>query len=767
VEPVLYLKPPFHIIEGTAVFPDHASQRQFYFLPAMPHLTTVRDEATGLDVPQLQLIKFRGEAGTGGFLTFEVNLGLDPERIGVIAAELRRIYRLTEDPVLAPAILEGGTVRMIILGRATNASGQPVLDDTQQQRFVVRAAHASAPALYGDNQAIFSVELDKDGVQLIESSIVNSELMPVGVIYSLDFFALRPAFSVKITADWNRVQTHLEESFTADVLFASVEIDKVVDKLVEDQVVKIEVDSFLPEGEDAGSWVGRRDQAIDQFKDMVLENFFSPSIEPMKEEKDGWDRFADTAERLALIGATGGWGGVAKFSYVKKDLTRIDEKRANLQMSERVTVRRSIYPQATLKGLGRFLRDAQGHIDVGRFIQAVTLDDPWFDKREVTAHALVDFDHDHVDSVNVTLTYAGQPRTVRLTKAVPSGKSSWNSRVTNGVMDRDVDFEYRVNFHGVDTAERPGVVAAGPDKTIGDEFEVSPRAVGRYYVDDIQIGVGSFPWARYPQVAVDVRYTDSGHGVRLAESFLLTSSKAEATWTRFRLDPARSAYDVRITLLAVDHHDVLLDWATTDQERLIIRDPHPLRRTVQVAPAVDWNLVAMIFVELRYVDEANGVDEQQSLAFFNTPSDKVPKAFTINLVDPNSRLVSYGATIVLSDNRTIVVPPSMTASTAIVLRTDMAGHRIVTVSPPDVDFDARGLTRVEARLTYSDPAAGLSFADEFTFTGRGQRGFFEFDYAATERASYRGTAILVLANGLVLERDLGSLNADRLVLPSA
>ena len=246
------------------------------------------------------------------------------------------------------------------------------------------------------------------------------------------------------------------------MLFSSVEIDKVVDKLVEDQVVKIEVDSFLPEGEDAGSWVGRRDQAIDQFKDMVLENFFKPSIEPVKEEKDGWDRFTDTAERLALIGATGGWGGVAKFSYVKKDLTRIDEKRANLQMNERVTVRRSIYPQATLKGLGRFLRDAQGEIDVGRFIQAVTLDDPWFDKREVTAHSLVDFDHDHVDSVNVTLSYDGQPRTLRLTKAAPSGSSSWNSRITGETMVRGVDYEYRVNFRDVDTAERPGVIVAGP-----------------------------------------------------------------------------------------------------------------------------------------------------------------------------------------------------------------------------------------------------------------------------------------------------------------
>ncbi len=268
-------------------------------------------------------------------------------------------------------------------------------------------------------------------------------------------------------------------------------------------------------------------------------------------------------------------------------------------------------------------------------------------------------------------------------------------------------------------------------------------------------------------MAVEVRYSDPANSIRLAETFILTQARAEATWRRFRLDPTLSDYEVRITFLAVDHHDLLVDWTTTDQERLIIRDPHPLRRTVQIVPAVDWNLVAMIFVELRYLDEINDVDEQQTLAFFNTPADKIPKSFVINLVDATQRLVSYRTTIVLIDNRTLTVPPSMTSGSIVVLRTDMAGHRIVTVVPPDVDFAARGIIRIEAQLSYQDPEAGLSFEDEFVFSDRGERAFFEFDYAAAERSSFRARAILVLENGLVLERDLGQLNADRLVLPSA
>lgn len=767
---MLYLKPPFHIIAGCAVFPDHASEQQYYFLPVAPHLTTVPHPVTGWPVPQIQLLKFRGgdggtgAPGTGGFLSFQVDLGITRDQKDEIVSELQLRNRLRQPPNVVPAILEDGQVSLIMMGLAFDANGKPILDDEQQPRFVLRKAPSAKPALYGRNEAIFSVELDQWGVELVETSLANSEVLPIGVVYSLDFLALRPAFSVKIHADWDRVQTHLEENFKADVMFFSSEVDKVVDKLVEDQVVVIEVDSFLPEGEDAGSWVGRRDQALDQFKDMVLENFFKPSLDPIQVDNDST---MDTVERLALLAATGGASAVAKFSYVKKENVRIDQKRANLTMNERVTVKRSIYPQALLQGLARALRGPDGQIDKGQFVQEVTLGSDWFQRRKVKAHSLVDYDNDRVDSVNLTLTYDGRPRTVRLTKAALDGEQAWNSIVAGERMVRDVEYEYSVNFRGVDTAERPGVVASRKLMTVGDEFEISPRGERLYFVDDIQIGAGALPWDRFPQVEVEVRYEDPANRIRLAETFLLAKDRPEVTWKRFRLDANLDKYDVRVSFLAADHRDVQLPWATTDQERLIIRDPRPLRRTVQVAPAVDWRLVAMIFVELRYLDEANEVDEQRTLAFFDTPEDRGPKSFGVNLVDGRQRLVSYAATFVLKDNRTITVPRSMTAGSTIIVRTDMAGHRVVTVAAPDVDFRNRGVVRIEAELAYTDADAGLAFDDRFTFANGGETAFFEFDYTSAAHASYSCKATVVLANGLVVERDLGSLGGDRFVLPSA
>lgn len=48
-------------------------------------------------------------------------------------------------------------------------------------------------------------------------------------------------------------------------------------------------------------------------------------------------------------------GPGAMFSYQKVDMTRIDKKTLNANISERTTARRSIYPQGHLSGIMRDL----------------------------------------------------------------------------------------------------------------------------------------------------------------------------------------------------------------------------------------------------------------------------------------------------------------------------------------------------------------------------------------------------------------------------
>lgn len=767
---MLYLNPPFHIIEGVTVCPDYFDRLQFYYLPAMPKLSSVRDPVTGQEVPQISLIKYRGEAGSGGFFNFEINLGVEETVLDEVKSQLQQLHRLRDTPRLAPVVLEDGRVRLLILGKQTTEppSGQPggqppvgpvTQPSSGQPQFVLKIDHYAKPALYGDNQAIFSVQLDSAGVAVVEDSL-KGELMPVGVVYSLDFLALRPAYTVSVIADWERVQKHFEESFKVGFSFSSAEIDKVVDELVENQVIQINVDTFIPEGEDSAGVIGRRDQAINDFKDMVLDSFFEPSLDPIREEEEGWGDLVHTVERLGQVAPA----GALTFTYKQVDITRIDKKRLNLTMNERNTVRRSIYPQAHLKGLFRVLRDSQGSIDLSRFVREVDIDDDWFKRREVTARSLVNFTNDSIDSINITLRYGNKPQTILLDASNPSGTVHWNSILENSVMKREVRYTYQVNFKDVDTSERPGVVRSPELTTNGDKFEINPRAEGLYYLDDIQIGADSFPWEAYPIVEVLVRYSDPAHQINLEETFLLKKDKPEVTWKRFRLDPALDTYEYKVIFRAANNRDKETNWMPTDQERLTIRDPNPVKRTVRVVPVVNWGLVSMIFVDLSYRDEVNGVLEETSLFFDNTPENKKPQVFSVALTDPDKRFVSYTVKILLTDTRLIEVPASVTAGKEIFVRADMIGHKIITVQPEAVDFAERKVDRMQVTLRYEDVEAGLSFTDTFTFTSPENKAFFEYDYADVQKEAYSCQVKTFFTNGLSKESDIGTSDRDLLVL---
>lgn len=762
---MLFLKPPYHLIEGVTVFADHEREDVFHYAPAMPKITTIHDPVVGQAIPQIQLLKYRGQAGTGGFLNFGVDLAVDEERLDEVRRQLKQMHDLRDDPIMSPMLFEDGTVKLLILGAATPEPDGDGQGDGDGGRFVVKIDHHSKPALYGANNAIFSVELDQNGVKLVEESL-KGEMMPIGIIYSLDFYALRPAFRVKVSADWDRVQTHFEESFSANVLFSSVEIGTQVDKLVEERAIVIEVDTFLPEGEDDAGWIGHREEALNDFKDMVTQAFFEPSVDPLKPEKAGWEDEMHTASQVGLLIATGGWAGAASFSYKKIDMTRIDRKSINMTMNERVTVRRSIHPQAHLSGLFRLLRDAAGQVDLTRFVREVDLDDDWFRRRTATAHALVDFEADQVEALNVSLNYGGRVETMRLTREKPSDERSWTSILDGAVMRRGIDYDYSVSFRGIDASERPGRIEAATRTTVRDEFEVAPQNERLYFIDNIQIGAANFPWERYPSVEIQLRYSDPASGIDVDDSFQLTQSQPEITWRRFRMNEALDSYLIRRVFHAADNRDRVIEWTEVDQERLPIRDPVPMKRTVQVVPAVPWQLVSMVFVEMTYRDQANGVFKTETLFFMNTPQEMTPKIFAVELVDETRRFVRYAAKILLNDNRQIEIPPSDTQESVIIIRPDMKGHKVIEVLAPPADFAVKGVRRVDVELAYRDETRGLAFADRFTFDGPGQSRFFEYDYADAAHSAYSAVITEIMTNGMSRRRERGLMveNPLRLAL---
>jgi hypothetical protein len=761
---MLYLNPPFPIIRGVSLFRDHLDPLQWYYMPVSPRLSQINDAATGKSRPALQLIKFRGDAGGGGFLNFDVNVGVGEDVLDDIKAELRSPqFRLPPGSIqLSPVPLTGGTVKLLLLGQESSppprpaaspapsnssAAAAPTLDPTLP-RFVTRISHEAHPALYLDNQAAFSVMLDEAGVTLLEQAL-QGNMAPIAVVYALDYLALRPAYNVHLRMDWDRIQKHMDEHFGVNTLFTSIDIDKAVDELVENRAIVLEADTFVPEGEDTAGIISNRDRALNEVRDMITDAFFTSSIDPVKPRSDDWDKATRTAARVATIVATGGWAGIGTFSYKKFDYKRVDRKVLDVTMRERTTVKRSIYPQGHLTGLFQVLRDQ--NLKISDFVTAVSLNDPWFQKRRVTVIPRVDWSTDSVSSLNVTLRYGADTRNLILDKSTPSKEVVWLSRLHNGVMERDVIASYRVNFQGVDTHERP-VTLQSPEQTVRVEnLEINPRELYSIVMVPVTVPAAGFPWARYPLVEAHLRYHDAARALHQQQVFLLTKEKPDDTWPLFVLQRGDVPISYRLIYRAADNRDYTTPWTSTLDQQVIVRDPFPQKRTVTVVPAVDWNIVDQIFVDFDYEDAPNNFRVSESINL--TESDRASKTFSVDLRNPSARRVAYSVTILFKDGQVAEIPQSHTLEPRVFVRADMRGRRIVTVSAPRVDFAARKIARIQVDLRYLDREAGLRFDGSVTLNSHTDTGSFEYDYVDLAKPRYEYRVTIFFLNGMTREKD--------------
>jgi hypothetical protein len=763
---MIYLNPPFPVINGIALMPDHLDPNWFYYFPLAPRLTLLPDAATGQGVPQIELLKFRGSAGSGGFLNFDCNLGVDGKVLDDVADELRSRLHLRDKPTLGPLPLVDGTVRLLLLGASTPEAPPPGKKPDSPSsasaataagpKFVIRIDQSAHPALYGDNQATFSVALDASGVTVLEQAL-QGEMSPIGVVYSLDYLALRPAYNVHLHIDWDRVQRSLDEQFGADFLFFSSQIETAVDKLVESRAIQMDVDTFVPEGEDTTSIISSRDRAVAEVRAMITDAFFKPSIDPTKTEPDTADKAGKFMENVSRMAATGGLGGA--FSYKKTDYTRIDKKMLEVNMRERTTVKRSFYPQGHLAGLFQVMRDQ--HLDLSRFVVPVNLDDPWFQRRQVNVISRANFEEDSVASLNVQLRYGNDGKSALLEPNHLTDKVDWASNLGGGAMQRDVNYQYTVSFKNVDGTQRPPSIDSPQLVTQTDNLEIDPRRL--YSIVHVPITTVGFPWQKYSTVQVQVRYSDPANQLREQQTFLLNSDKPSQDWKIFVLNPQLTSFEYKVTYRGADGRDLEKPWVTSDQQQIIVRDPFPMKRSVDVVAAVPWDKVQNVFVDLFYDDPTNGIAVQSSVNFSKT--DPAPKNFSVELRDPNLRRVAYEVTILFNDGKMAQIPRSFTLDARIFVRSDMHGHKIVSIRPQAADFGELKIKQVIVNTKYEDLGNGLSYANQSIFTKPGDSASFEFDYVDPNQSKYSYQASVQFTNGMSRDIDPQSTDAADLVIP--
>jgi hypothetical protein len=671
-----------------------------------------------------------------------------------VASECKSMLSLKKTPVLNPVLLLDGIVKMMLFGKESGDK-PPEPGDTRPQ-FVLKISQHAKPSLYADNQAAFSVQLDPEGVTVLEKAM-EGEMSPIGIVYSLDYLALRPAYNVQINVNWERVQKHMEERFSVNTPFFGSQIDKIVDELIEKRLIEIQVDTFVPEGDDSASIIGRRDQAVNEIRDMITDAFFTPSLDPWQEKKDGWDKAADFHARLTRMGASGP-GSDPLFSYKKVDYKRIDKKSLNVRINERTTVKRSIYPQGHLSGLFRALQ--REGLDLKRFILEVDTNHPFFKKRALKVVSRADYTADSIASLNVSVEYGKDKKNLILDAQKPDGQAEWLSILENGAMKREVTANYKVTFRNVDRLDRPVTLESKPEVVTGDALEISPRELYSILPIKVMVLKSTFPWDQITNVEVQLRYADAANKIHAAETVFLDKDNKERTWILFILDPAKIQYQYKLTYHVAQGRDIELAWADTDREQIPIPNPFFKQHTVSIAVAsAVWDDTDRVFVDVQYEDQENGISESKPFKFQSGDADQ---SFSVNLVDPKRTVVTYSVVFFLKDGRTIEIPESATRRSFITISRNMKGHRIVAVKPKPVDFGQRKVKEMKVDLGYK--SGDEDWTDQFTFESKDALDYFEFNYTDPSKTRYKHKETYFFTNGLSRETDWTESDASELIL---
>jgi hypothetical protein len=771
---MIYLNPPYFLINGVSVFPDDSDPLQFYYLPMMPHLTMVTDSVSGASTPQIQLIEYEGAAGTGGFLNFDVNIGLDPDALNEVQSQLQRQLNLTGQPRMSPVTFVDGSVRLILLGAQSPdppATGQGSSSSTSTTaatnataaatapQFVVKVQNAAKPALYGDNQATFSVQLDQYGATILHQAL-KGEMAPIAVVYSLQFLGLRPAFHVHLSIDWNRVQTYVDDHCSGGFLFFSSDIEKIVEKLIEDQVINIQVDTFTTDTDLGASGTSDRDRAVAECYELIKSNFFESSLPPPTAgQPDDWSKATNTFSNIADICFSGGASSaMASFTHKHTDLTRIDKKSLNFDVTERTAVLRTIYPQGHLNGLLDEIQ--QKGIDLNQFIVDVDLDNPFFQRRKVDVISRADFAGDQIGSIDVNLNYNGNVKSASVTGNTSQVTVDWSSVLVNNQIERPVSYTYTVNFKGVDTTQRPGQLTSSPYTVTGDVLDIEPRNE-LYGITVVPIRAFGFPWDRYPSVQVECRYSDPANNINLPASAVLNSQNTEVDWSLFLCDFTRRSFEYRLTFQLASGGTSITPWITTDDAMVNIVDPFPAKSALTILAALDWSQFQEALVFVAYPSVEKPV-VQKSITL--TKSMPTAPQFVVDRADPTQTLIYYEARLIRNNGQIWTIPGSVTSDAYLILQDGMKGHQIISIMPEQVDFSAKHIVQIQVQLRYVDPANSIDIDQSVAISAAGDVRSFAFDYLNPAVApEYR--ADIQLDNGQTKSIDWTAISGNMLTIP--
>lgn len=752
---MLYLHPPFYNYEGVSVVGDYHDPRQFYYYPNRPTLAV--DEQGR---PAIRFLAYRanldevaeGDEHVAGFLVFDTSLAWPEDTLKKVAQKIQADLDLDDPPRLAPLPYTSGTVRLMFLDRATTPPGdepedEPADEDEPRERWVTMLETSGVSSLYGENRAIFSAALTKEATALMFGAFEG--FMPAGVVYDLTYAGLQRAFNVHVEADWAQVYHHLTERFAVDLVFVSINTQEILDELEQKQIVKI---TASLEGVGEEGMEAEFNQVRKELEQLVLEKFFKPVVNPQQQDPPNLTDGLSTAR--SIINMVHHWPSVG---YQRLELTATEVRSIQADYTVLRAVERHIAPQAHLS---LFFEDYS--LTREQIVTVVDGKDAMWQELGFELSANADFQGDGIAGIAADLRYGASPSapdggavdswSFLLTKDQPRFKRAAWLRPEIG--DR---FEYRYTVHFAPAA------LPGPDLSLssgwieqnGSLAVITPAELYQKRAVEAQLA-RSFPFDRYPQVHVHLRYVDPQTGWRFEDAALLDQQQPRLPFAFRTRRGAPAEVQVQCTYLRADGEVREMPWETRTGDLLLVQDPFPSQLVVRVVVAGDRTKIANLFVDFKYVDDEAGVSESGTIAI--DPSN-IAKAheWRVSLEHPEKRRYFYNQTLIDTDGN--VTQTGWVADERTTLPVGMVHVMRMEVTPELVGppLGDSGLELIKLNLRYEDAANAVRAEKQMRFAqpGRGEPWVLQLKDAGARDYTYE--VVYVQTSGF--ERRLGPLSS--------
>ncbi|UHD15079.1 hypothetical protein [Thiocapsa bogorovii] len=678
------------------VFPDFSDPNAFYYLPNVPHIASMAD-----GTPAIRLLVYREDLDTidddddeaVAFLSLDVDVSWPADAIDEAISKLQLEDNLMQKPRLAPIFFREGSVKLMLLDAVTPEEEEAHPGEAQPTEFVIKILGAGSPSLYGDNRAIFQAMLPKKGAVVLSQALDG--VTPIGVVYSLTFAGLQPAFNIRARVDWQRVVDHFSEQKELDLLFYERDIQESIDSLVDERAIEI---VEMVEGIGAAAMDAEREQVMNTVRQLIFDKFFEATFERETAVGDAAeDRVTGALTNIAQNGLTLGIG----YTYRRKEV-KIDELRTlDLDYTARKAAERTIYPQAHMHKLltGSAVTQEQ-------LVTIIDGSDAVWKTLPFRVSAAAAWETDGIAGISVDIEYedadSGAVRTwsTFLDREHDSDEHrDWMDR-TSGNAFR---YKYEVVFQDDSVpGPSPKVDSGGWIDHEGSVLVIQPRDLYRSHQLEVMV-VDGFSFERWPAVQAILRYHTEDETFEHYEDGVLKKG-ALAFTTRFRTDRDMiGTREVKLIYLGATGERVDTQWMPMPQDQWVVEDPHGSALDIRAVVAGDRSKIANLIVDFEYVDEDAGIHETRSLSF-SQEDVNMPKTWRVHLADPLKRRYRYRMTLVTTDGEFMETGWLETDAPTLPVGEKYVRQLAVEIVTGEL---APGVEAVEVSLVYDDEDNGL------------------------------------------------------------